>query len=171
MSETKTMSDQPVAHDGQTEAWRAGPSFHEAEIGTTIPSQPSRGRQTLRFLRHFGEMVLAMLLGMAVFDVVNGAILVPMGFPYLSAGFPETSALAMAVSMTVPMVAWMRIRKHTWRLNAEMAAAMMVPTLLLIAGSRLGLLPATSLMLGTHILMVPAMLAVMLARWRDYTCH
>jgi hypothetical protein len=163
MSETKTLSDQPVAHDGQAEAWRAGPSFHEAEVGTTIPKLPSRGRQTLRFLRHFGEMVLAMLLGMAVFDVVTGAILIPMG--------PEVSALAMAVSMTVPMVAWMRIRKHAWRLNAEMAGAMIVPTVLLIAGSRLSLLPRTSLMLGTHLLMVPAMLAVMLYRWRDYTCH
>ncbi len=163
MSETKTMSDQPVAHESQTEAWRAGLLFHEAAIGTMIPSLPSRGRQTLRFLRHFGEMVLAMLLGMAMFDVVTGVVFIPMG--------PEVSAASMAVSMTVPMVAWMRIRKHAWRLNAEMAGAMIVPTILLIGGSRLGLLPPTSLMLFTHILMVPAMLAVMLARWRDYTCH
>jgi hypothetical protein len=163
MSETKTMSNQPVAHDGQTEARRTGPSFHEAEIGTTIPKPSSRGRQILRFLRHFGEMVLAMLLGMAAFDVVTGAFVIPMG--------PEVSALAMAVAMTAPMVAWMRIRKHAWRLNAEMAGAMIVPTVLLIGGSRLGLLPPTSIMLGTHILMVPAMLAIMLYRWRDYTCH
>src|SRR5215472_1049277 len=95
----KTMSDQLVAHDGQTEAWRTGPSFHEAENGTTIPKPPSRGRQTLRFLRHFGEMVLAMLLGMGIFDVVTGTISIPLG--------PEVSALAMAVAMTVPMVAWM----------------------------------------------------------------
>jgi hypothetical protein len=163
MSETKTMSGQPVAYDGQTRAGRAGPSYQEAEIGITIPSPPSRGRQILRFVRHFGEMMLAMLLGMAVFDVVDGAIHIPVR--------PEVSALAMAVAMTVPMVAWMRIRKHTWRLNAEMAGAMIVPTVLLIGVCELGLLPRTSLMLGTHILMVPAMLAVMLYRWRDYTCH
>jgi hypothetical protein len=163
MSETKTMSGQPVAYDGRTRAGRAGPSFQEAEIGITIPSPPSRGRQILRFVRHFGEMMLAMLLGMAVFDVFNGAIHIPMR--------PEVSALAMAVAMTVPMVAWMRIRKHTWWLNAEMAGAMIVPTVLLIGVCELGLLPRTSLMLGTHILMVPAMLAVMLYRWRDYTCH
>ncbi len=137
--------------------------MHEAESGTTIPKPPSRGRQTLRFLQHFGEMVLAMLLGMGVFDVVTGAIRIPMGL--------EVSAASMAVAMTVPMVGWMRLRKHAWRLNAEMAGAMIAPTVLLIAGSRLGLLPRTSLMLGTHLLMVPAMLAVMLARWRDYTCH
>ena len=135
----------------------------EGKRSTTMTPNPTPVRQTLRFLRHFGEMVLAMLLGMAVFDVVTGVILIPMG--------PEVSTLAMAVAMTVPMVAWMRIRKHAWRLNAEMAGAMIVPTILLIAGSRLGLLPPTSLMLGTHLLMLPAMLAVMLARWRDYTCH
>ena len=93
----------------------------EGKRSTTMTPNPTPVRQTLRFLRHFGEMVLAMLLGMAVFDVVNSAILIPMGFAYLSAGFPEASALAMAASMSVPMVAWMRLRKHAWRLTAEMA--------------------------------------------------
>jgi hypothetical protein len=166
MSETKTLLYQSVAHNDQT----AGPSIREAAIGTTIPSQPSRGRQTLRFMRHFGEMVLAMLLGMAMFDVVNGAILIPIGFVYLSDS-TQVSALAMAIAMTVPMVAWMRLRKHAWRLNAEMAGAMIVPTVALIGVCALGLLPPTSLMLGTHLLMVPAMFAVMLIRWRDDTCH
>ncbi len=166
------MSDQQVAHDGQTPQWRGVTSVHEAEIGTTITSKPSRGKQTLRFLRHFGEMVLAMLLGMGVFGVVNGVILIPMGFAYLSARFsPEAYAASMAVSMTVPMVAWMRIRKHAWRLSAEMAGAMLVPTALLIAVCSLGHLPSTVLLTGTHILMVPAMLGAMLYRWRDYTGH
>jgi hypothetical protein len=166
------MSDQQIAHDGQTPAWRDGTSLHEAEIGTTITSKPTSVRQTLRFLRHFGEMVLAMLLGMGVFGVVNSVILIPMGFPYLDARFfPEAYALAMAFSMTVPMMAWMRIRKHAWRLSAEMAGAMIVPTALLIAVCSIGLLPHTVVIPGTHILMLPAMLAVMLYRWRDYTCH
>ena len=141
------------------------------KTSTTIPAQPSRGRQTLRFLRHFGEMILAMLLGMVVLDVVNGAILVPLGFTYLSQASEEVSTLAMVVAMTVPMVAWMRIRKHSWRLNAEMAASMIVPTVLLIAACSIGLLPRTSLMIGAHVLMVPTMLGVMLYRWHDYTCH
>jgi hypothetical protein len=135
----------------------------EGKRSATLTPNLTLVRQTLRFLRHFGEMILAMLLGMAVFDVLTGAFRIPLG--------PEVSAASMAVAMTVPMVAWMRIRKHSWRLNAEMAAAMIVPTVVLIAGSRLGLLPRTSLMLGTHLLMLPAMLAVMLYRWRDYTCH
>jgi flagellar biosynthetic protein FliP len=141
-------------------------------MNTTITAKPSRGRQILRFLRHFVEMVLAMLLGMAVFGVVNEAILIPMGFAYLSARvFPEAYALTMAVSMTVPMVAWMRIRKHPWRLSAEMAGAMILPTVVLIAICSIGLLPHTVVIPGTHLLMVPAMLGAMLSRWRDYSCH
>jgi hypothetical protein len=166
------MSNQQIARESQIPAWREETSFPETEIGTTITAKPTRLRQTLRFLQHFGEMVLAMLLGMGVFGVVNSAILIPLGFVYLSARFsPDAYALAMAVSMSVPMVAWMRIRKHTWRLSAEMAGAMIMPTVLLIAVCSLGLLPHTVVIPGTHILMVPAMLVAMLYRWRDYTCH
>ena len=139
-------------------------------MNTMITSKPTRARQTLRFLMHFGEMVLAMLLGMGVFAVVDNAILIPLGFPYLSSRFsPEAYALAMAVSMTVPMVAWMRIRKHAWRMSVEMAGAMIVPTVLLIAICSIGLLPRAILIPGMHMLMLPAMLAVMLYRWSDYT--
>jgi hypothetical protein len=116
-------------------------------------------------------MILAMVLGMVALGVMNGAILVPLGFTYLAQASEEVSTLAMVVAMTVPMVAWMRIRKHSWRLNAEMAASMIVPTLLLLPVCELGLLPRMSLMLGAHVLMIPAMLGVMLYRWRDYTCH
>ncbi len=122
-----------------------------------MTARPTRLRQTLRFLLHFAEMVLAMMVGMAIFAVVNSMILIPRGFVYLSASvYPQDYALAMAVAMTVAMVVWMSIRKHPRRLSAEMAGAMLVPTVLLT---------------GTHILMLPAMLAVMLYRWHDYTGH
>jgi hypothetical protein len=165
------MSDQHIAHESQAPPWQEGTSLPEAEIGTTITARPTHVRQTLRFLLHFGEMVLAMMVGMAVFGVVNSAILIPMGFVYLSASvYPQAYALAMAVSMTVAMVAWMRIRKHPWHLSAEMAGAMLVPTVLLIAVCWIGHLPSTVVLTGTHLLMVPAMLGVMLYRWRDYAC-
>jgi len=105
MSETKILSDQQVAHNSQAPAERAGTLFHEAAIGTTTPSHPSRGRQILRFVRHFGEMLLAMVLGMVALGVVNGLILVPLGFTYLSNASVEVSTLAMVAAMTVPMVA------------------------------------------------------------------
>ena len=166
------MSDQQVAQESQNPAWREGTSFNEAEIGTTMTARTARLRQTLRFLRHFGEMVLAMLVGMAVFAVVNSMILIPSGFVYLSASvYPQAYALAMAASMTVAMVAWMRIRQHPWRLSSEMAGVMLVPTVLLIAICWIAHLPNEVLLTGTHILMLPAMLAVMLYRWRDYAGH
>lgn len=150
MSSMKTLSNQQVTHEDHTEA-------------RLTASPPSRGRQILRFLQHFGEMVLAMLLGMGLLMVVTSVIRIPMR--------AEVAALVMAVAMTLPMVAWMRIRKHAWRLNIEMAAAMIIPTIVLIAVSALGLLPRASLMLAIHVPMLPAMLVVMLYRWRDYTCH
>jgi flagellar biosynthetic protein FliP len=166
------MSDQQIAQEKQAPTWREGTSFHEAEIGTTITARPTRLKQTLRFLLHFAEMVLAMMVGMAVFALVNSMILIPRGFVYLSASvYPQAYALAMAVSMTVAMVAWMLIRKHPRRLSAEMAGAMLVPTVLLIAICWIAHLPSEVLLTGTHILMLPAMLAVMLYRWRDYAGH
>ncbi len=75
----------------------------------------------------------------------------------------------MAIVMTVPMVAWMRFRGHSWRPCLEMAASMIVPTVAII-----GLLAAgaitdfMSLMTLEHVVMLPSMLAVMLLRWDEY---
>jgi hypothetical protein len=38
-------------------------------------------------------------------------------------GQPELFALGMAASMSLPIVAWMRHRGHSWRNGAEMSAA------------------------------------------------
>ncbi|MBO0796186.1 MAG: hypothetical protein J2P36_35285, partial [Ktedonobacteraceae bacterium] len=162
-SEMKALSNQPVTHVSQAEGRFAAPLHPGAEIDTMIHPTLSRGRQILRFMQHFGEMVLAMLLGMGILEAVLYATGIRMA--------PEVSALVMAVAMTIPMMVWMHIRKHSWRLNAEMAGAMIVPTAVLISVCDLGLLPRTSLMLFTHVLMLPAMLAVMLYRWSDYTHH
>lgn len=138
----------------------------EGKISTTITAKPTSLRQTVRFLLHFGEMALAMLLGMVVLGIVNDTILVPMGF-HLSR-FPEAHTLAMAFSMTVPMVAWMWFRGHCWRHSAEMTGAMFVPAALLIGACSLGLCPRTALLSWYHLLMWVAMLGVMLYSWSDY---
>lgn len=67
-------------------------SIRDKQLTNTMitTAKPTHVRQTLRFLMHFGEMVLAMLLGMGVFALVDNAILIPLGFPYLSSRFsPE----------------------------------------------------------------------------------
>ena len=43
--------------------------------------------------------------------------------------YPVQSLLVMAVSMTVPMLAWMRHRRHDWKRSTEMGAATVVPVI------------------------------------------
>jgi hypothetical protein len=119
------------------------------------------------FLRHYGEMVVAMFLGMAV-----------LGFPVdwvmdrLGADSNEFMFLEMATTMTVPMVAWMLYRGHGWRANAEMSASMFVPTFAVI-----GLLSAQLLtdlgvlMVIEHVAMLLAMAGAMLLRPAEYLNH
>jgi hypothetical protein len=81
------------------------------------------------FWRHFLEMFAAMWIGMAagkpVFLAITG--LSSAGQAYRL--YPAQSVLSMAISMTLPMVAWMLFRGHGWRNSAEMAAAMLVPAI------------------------------------------
>jgi hypothetical protein len=120
----------------------------------------------VRFLVHFVEMALAMLLGMVVLGIINSVVLVPRGF-HLSQ-LPEMYTLAMAFSMTIPMVAWMWFRGHGWRHSVEMTAAMFVPAIVCIGICSLGLLPRTTMLSWYHLLMWVAMLGVMLYSWSDY---
>jgi hypothetical protein len=78
------------------------------------------------FWRHFAEMLAAMSVGMflgsAIFVTVVG-----MTWDDVLVRYPTAILLVMAISMTVPMVVWMRHRGHGWRSSSEMAAAMVVP--------------------------------------------
>jgi hypothetical protein len=119
------------------------------------------------FLRHYGEMVLAMFLGMAI-----------LGFPVdsvMSSAGADSDAfmfLGMATTMTVPMVGWMIYRGHGWRANAEMSASMFVPTFAVIGVLTTGILTDIGvLMLVEHIVMLLAMAGVMLLRPEKYIQH
>jgi hypothetical protein len=122
-------------------------------------------RPTVRFALHYLEMVVVMLAGMAVLGL--GIRL----FVDLS-DRPAPMLAEMALTMTVPMVAWMRFRGHAWRPCHEMAAAMLLPAL-----GALGLLAADivtntgSLMVLEHTVMFGAMLVAMLLRRDEYTAH
>jgi hypothetical protein len=110
------------------------------------------------FLRHYLEMVIVMFVGMGVVMAV--------------AGMPDddTAALLyMGTSMTVPMVAWMRLRGHTWRPSLEMATAMLAPTV--VAMGLVGIVDYGVLMGVEHVTMLLAMLGAMLYRRDEYTGH
>jgi hypothetical protein len=122
---------------------------------------------TAHFIRHYLEMVIAMLLGMAVLGLP--------GFIALEAAGVDTDAagvllFGMAITMTVPMVAWMRHRGHGWLPCWEMTAAMIVPTIGALALYEAGALGDAHAAMGVqHVVMFPAMLAVMLLRRGEYT--
>src|SRR4051794_38171535 len=129
---------------------------------------------TRTFIRHYIEMIVAMMLGMVVLGVPAEGALQAMGtsFATLQDDAPAAALLGMATVMTVPMVGWMRYRGHGWRPNAEMAASMFLPTFAIIA------LLATSavegfmtLMMLEHIVMPMTMLGAMLLRPQEYTTH
>jgi flagellar biosynthetic protein FliP len=85
-------------------------THHSAEV------LPSRLKSAGRFLLHFAEMYLAMMAGMFVFHALVHD---------MAGGIAHQ--VGMAVSMTVPMVAWMLVRGHGWRYGIEMALGMLVP--------------------------------------------
>jgi hypothetical protein len=119
------------------------------------------------FLRHYGEMVLAMFLGMAILGL-------PVDWVMSSAGADSDAFmfLGMATTMTVPMVGWMVYRGHGWRANAEMSASMFVPTFAVIGALTSGILTDLGvLMLVEHLVMLLAMAGVMLLRPTEYIHH
>jgi len=126
---------------------------------------------TRRFARHYVEMVVAMFAGM-------GVLLAPLGMAtraLFGVGLHGNSTLmisAMALTMTVPMVAWMRFRGHGWGPCADMTAAMVLPTLAVLALLWTDLLADVgTLLVIEHAVMLPAMLVAMLLRRAEYTHH
>jgi hypothetical protein len=76
---------------------------------------------TRHFVRHYVEMLLAMFLGMLV---LGGPAMLALGAAGVSsaelkAEAPALLLLGMGVTMTVPMVAWMRHRGHGWAPSNE----------------------------------------------------
>ena len=127
---------------------------------------------TRQFVRHYVEMLVAMVAGMIVLGgpatVVLGAA--GMSSSELRTDYPSLMLLGMAVVMTVPMVAWMRYRGHGWAANTEMAASMIVPTLFVIGLLAAGAVTDYHALMGTqHTIMFPAMFGVMLLRRDEYS--
>ena len=122
---------------------------------------------TKHFLRHYGEMVLAMFLGMAVLGL-------PVDWAMRSVGADSDALmfLGMATTMTLPMVGWMIYRGHGWRANTEMSASMFVPTFAVIGLLTTGLLTDTGILIAAeHVVMLLAMAGVMLLRPDEYIRH
>lgn len=109
-----------------------------------------------------------MFAGMVVLGGLSAGAFAATGSS-LSAQPSGLQVMLMGFNMTVPMVAWMSYRGHNRARNAEMAASMIVPSALSAALAWAGALSAPGALALQHIVMVPAMLAVMLWRYDEYS--
>jgi hypothetical protein len=105
-----------------------------------------------------GMAVLAMPLAAATDAIASGA-----------SDKPAPMLALIGFSMTVPMVAWMRLKhRHSWRASNEMAASMLVPTVMAIAVVAADLLSLDTVMIAEHVVMLAAMYGVMVLRPAEY---
>ena len=127
---------------------------------------------TRHFIRHYVEMLIAMFLGMAVLGTPAILALVAAGVSSaeLQSDAPAVLLLGMGITMTVPMVAWMRYRGHGWAASNEMAASMLIPTAGVIGLLGAGLVADVgTLLMAEHVVMLPSMLVAMLLRRDEYS--
>lgn len=123
----------------------------------------SRGRAAWHFVRHYLEMVVAMLAGMFVLGSAEDLV-----WPALTAR-ADVEVMVMATNMAIGMGAWMRFRGHSWRGIAEMSASMYLPFAVLLVPYWTGGIGEGALMMWGHGLMLPAMALVMVLRPAEYT--
>jgi hypothetical protein len=129
---------------------------------STTPTHP-RGHRVRHFVRHYAEMVVAMFVGMLVLGPVEDLV-----WPALTAR-ADVGVMVMATNMAIGMGAWMRFRGHSWRGVAEMSASMYAPFLVLLVPFWAGGIGEHAMMMWGHVLMFPAMAAVILLRPDEYS--
>lgn len=122
-----------------------------------------------RFAAHVLEMCMAMCLGAVTLNLLiwGGAAL--LGYTDLTQRFPELSALVIALTLSMPMAAWMRFRGHDWHHTIEMSGATVLVGVLLIGGFWLGVISQHGLIEWQIRLACPVMVAVMLLRAGFYS--
>jgi hypothetical protein len=147
-------------------------------VGSVIRGEPVSGSDrwlpSRRFLRHVLEMTVAMVLGMVVLGMAFRQLHIALfgtGFDDAWHKHTELAVFAMAFNMTLPMMAWMHHRGHSWERGGEMAAAMFLPALPLLVLLWLGLMSAHWVLPLQMLLMLPSMILAMLYRGDEYAGH
>jgi hypothetical protein len=143
---------------------------HRRQVSTAQPTSVAV-RRKLRippFWLHFVEMFAAMWVGMAagvrVYLTITGLSSYAQGLRL----HPVPSVSAMAISMAVPMAAWMLFRGHGWRNSAEMAAAMIVPAIPFVILAWLDVISGTACRAYMPLSIV-AMIGLMVYRRKVYS--
>lgn len=128
----------------------------------THSAHTHHGHGRRAFVRHYLEMLAAMVAGMIVGPMLRSAA----GLE--SPADPGVGAVLMAVDMSVAMVLWMRIRGHSWPASLEMAAVMIAPVAVLAPLHWLGVFGPDVLLIAEHVVMLPLMWLAMLRRPAEY---
>ena len=122
------------------------------------------------FWRHYLEMIGAMVVGMIATGVIFVTVVGLKSWDEVTIQYPTQALLAMAIGMTAPMVAWMRIRGMGWRDSSEMAAAMVLPVIPFLCLVWFGV--TESAQCGAYcVVMLVAMYALMRYRRAEYVHH
>ena len=129
----------------------------------------STTHSTRRFALHYVEMVAVMFAGMFALAMPVDALINAVG-GNSSKLSPAMSVFVMALDMTLPMIAWMRYRGHSWRPNLEMAGSMMGPAFAAMVLIWMDVASRMGAMMLEHGGMLACMLAVMLYRREEYSC-
>ena len=93
-------------------------------------------------IRHLIEMYAVMQIGMVLAPLVF-AIATDSTVTDAREQHPVAFLIVMGLGMTVPMVAWMLHRGHSWRSAGEMAAVMLAPAVPLIGLQLAGVIGAS----------------------------
>jgi len=136
--------------------------------GVAITLEAAGHTSTHNFIRHFVEMVVAMIAGMAILGAALSLGFAVVGHPN-PVHYAGLRALAMTINMTIGMSFWMRYRGHDWTTVGEMAGAMFLPFVALIGPYEAGLLSGGAFLVVMHVLMLPCILIVMFRRWDEYS--
>ena len=126
------------------------------------------------FARHYAQMLVAMFIGMIGLGIPAGWVLGAFGTGWaeLRTDAPAAMLGLMAVTMTVPMSAWMYRMGHSWRPNLEMAASMILPTLAVIGLMAAGIVAGIgTLLVIEHVAMFAGMFLAMALRPEHYSGH
>lgn len=127
------------------------------------PTPPAWGA----FARHYLEMVITMVVGMMALHPLWSVAFDAMGLPD-ALHHASVMALVMATDMSLGMGAWMRYRGHSWRSIVEMSATMYLPFAVFLPPVWAGAMSGGAMITAGHLLMLPAMLALMLWRRDEY---
>ena len=119
------------------------------------------------FLRHYLEMVAAMVAGMVLLGPPLMMISRLSGYSFMFD--PTIRTLIMATNMNIGMIVWMRYRGHSWERTLEMVAGMTLPFLAFLVPMWLGLISELTVNVLGHVAMLIGMWVSMVLRRAEYS--